>query len=388
MKANPTMSGRATAALLPLGIFTAALGLTWLVARSGGSGTETRRQEAGATRLTVEETPPDAAMALERSVRQLLRTGDLAAVVAGLQAAAKENPMTFFKVLGRLPAEPALMEALGPLIAEAAARLPWADPQAIVTLNGMRGSGWRTKAWRAYEATQVGKRPDAEVYEVCRQATGGFSIGGPLAQDAFAKRPGEFLTLLLERDDQNGVLYGMSEMFSRHHDKMEEAWQALLRSGSPLQRSQLAGFRLASHPTAETLAQTYAETGIAMGSRQGMKWVQQVYGNIGTGDHTALLNLVAQEPAATRNGLGMQLAGGMFTGSPPGELVQMLGMMTSGTAQETLLEGWIKGHAGGGSSQDPFAADGSNSGPALDERWVAQLPTERLRARARELMGK
>jgi hypothetical protein len=60
----------------------------------------------------------------------------------------------------------------------------------------------------------------------------------------------------------------------------------------------------------------------------------------------------------------LQKAGGMFTGSPPGELVQMLGMMTSGTAQATLLEGWIKGHAGAG---------GANSSPALDEGWVAQL---------------
>lgn len=305
-------------------------------------------------------------------VKSFLRAGDLAGAKAILRRLAERDPAAFFELLERLPGIPGIEDT----IRDAAARLPWNDPEITSLLNRIGTNSWRDLAWDSYTAPQIGLRPDEEVFELGMKARSSVHLSGvrKLMEDAAKRRPDEFLAYL-NRLGGTSIREEFFEMLIKHHPQRVGELFATIPNGSPganYDRAYVLQVRARCLPTAENLMDTLGDTG-SRGSYSGdlaAPFVYQTYRSATPEEKEKVLAAIAEQPPLARNRM---LAGLFFDGKPLSldEFSRVTSLYTSGSLQQEVLERWIEG-------QPDLSPD--------QRDWIARLPTERMRSRANELL--
>lgn len=305
-------------------------------------------------------------------VKSFLRAGDLAGAKASLRRLAERDPVAFFELLERLPGIPGIEDT----IRDAAARLPWNDPEITSLLNRIGTDSWRDLAWDSYTAPQIGLRPDEEVFEVGMKARNRVHLTGvrKLMEDAAAKRPDEFLAYL-NRLGGTSIREEFFEMLIKHHPQRVGELFATIPDGSPganYDRAYVLQVRARCLPTAENLLATLADTG-SRGTFSGelaALFSYQTYRSATPGEKEKVLAAIAEQPPLARN----RMLAGLFFDEKPlplDEFNRVTALYTSGSLQQEVLEQWIE-------SQPDLSPD--------QRDWIARLPTERMRSKANELL--
>jgi hypothetical protein len=308
-------------------------------------------------------------------VRAFLRAGNLAGARACLSELGERDPEAFFELLEKLPGIPGIED----LIKETAARLEWDKPRITALLNRIGPQQWRNEAWEAYTFARVGKLSDEEIFEVGSRADTIFSLGGVrrLMEDAAEKRTDSFLALLNNLGGTS-VREEFFEMLMKHQpERADELFDTIpdRNWGCNYDRGYVLQVRSRCLPTAENLLATLADLGES-GSASGTfapLFTYQTYSHATPEEKAKVLEVIAGQPPLTRNRM---IAGPLFYGDGPvssEEFSRLVDLYTSAGLQREALEQWLE------------------SQPNLDptkRSWVEQLPSEKLRQRANELMDK
>jgi hypothetical protein len=364
---------KAKALLLPCGMFLGALALTaaWRHETPVDPGDH---QAAGSVSAAPapHTAPPSPAESLLADIRRLLRAGDLDGARVALLHAAETDPQLFFGVLRDFPWAPGMDD----LISLAASGLPWGDRTSRATLNGIDRGLWRDIAWEGYIAAQIGKRPDEEIFAVATSAgpNEGDAPFRALVADAAEKRPKEFAAMLARQ--------GRSELWSQYfaalmkvHPELAGEIYGSIRNrpiGYETNRPEIFEVMAFAQPTAENLAATMKTAGTDV-SRDILSFMAAtVYGGATAEERPKILEVIAQQSPPSRQSTVTQLISENASMSFE-EFGQLVGVLGSGASQSAALRIWMGNHP----DLDPG-----------DRTWIDQLPTEKLKATANEMMDK
>jgi hypothetical protein len=352
---------------LPLAVFALFLGITVAARKTGGSTTvgETSASDRPASGQKSHREESTSA-----EVRRLLREGNLDGARAVLRDLADRDPVAFFKLLERLPG----LDGVEDIIRDAAADLPWNQSEITALLNRIGPHGWRDLAWGAYTTPRIGEFPDEEIFEVGIKARSHEHLSGVrlLMEDAAEKRHDSFLAYL-NRIGGTSIREEFFEMLMKHHPERAAEFIATVPDGSPganYDRAYMLQARARGLPTAENLMATLADTGshgIYSSDFAGLL-THQAYRGATPTERDKILEAIAAQPPLARNRM---LFGTLYEPPPPAEFARLVGIFTSGHLQQEALEQWV------------------NQQKQLDHAdrgWVESLPTDRLRAKAHELL--
>ncbi|HEY1122329.1 MAG TPA: hypothetical protein VGE67_12045 [Haloferula sp.] len=306
-------------------------------------------------------------------VKERLRAGDFEGAKGILRQLGERDPVAFFELLERLPGMPGIDDIIG----ETAARLPWNQPEITDLLNRIGTNSWRDLAWSSYTAARIGLRPDEEVFEVGIKARSHEHLSGvrKLMEDAAEKRPDRFLALLNHLGGTS-IREEYFEMLMKHHSSRAGEFFATIPDGSPganYDRAYVLQARARCVPTAESLIATLADTGSRgiYSADFAPLFTHQTYRAASPEEREKVLAAIAEQPPIARN----RMVDGLFFDDKPlpiAEFSRATSLYASGYLQRAALERWIK-------AQPELAT--------ADRSWIEQLPTEKMRARAHELLG-
>ena len=356
--------------ILPLAVFALSLGATMAVRKPGQTAshepTKEHENPTAPTKRHREQSAFD-------QIKAALRQGDPAGARGILKQLAERDPVAFFELLESLPGIPGMDE----LVAEAAARLPWNQPEITGVLNRIGPDSWRDVAWESYGAAQIGIRPDEEILKVVDDANTRLHLAGvrTLMLDAAEKRPEAFMALL-NREGGTGTREEFFEMVVKHHPEMADALFNSIPNANPganYDRGYVLQARARCLPTADNLMATLALTGSrgAYSGTYSCLFTHQAYDHANPAEKEKIIEAIASQPALARNTM---LTGALLYGDklvPLAEFSRLTSLYTSFTLQSIALDRWIE--------QQPELA-------TADRSWIEQLPTEKMRARARELL--
>lgn len=313
------------------------------------------------------------------AVHSLLRNGRIDDARELLRQLGEQDPVAFFKLLGRLPGLPGIED----IIRETAKRLPWNEQAITELLNKIGTDDWKTLAWQSYITAQVGLRSDQEIYEVGLEAGGnasGRSIIG-LLTDAAEKRPDAMLAIINRQSDMVINMMFFGEIMKFHPERASELFRSIPDGelGSAYNKSYILQTRIEALPTAENLQAVLLERGNRgiYDNNSGSFLVCSAASKANPQQKAKILEWIGTQPPIARNRL---LDGIVFSTVfeyndpiPPAEFSKVLNTYTSGYLQEQALETWLKRN---------------KELDQKDPNWIDQLPTERLRNHALDLRKK
>ncbi len=304
-------------------------------------------------------------------IRSALRAGDLETARAIFRELSERDPVAFFELLSRFPGLPE-MEGI---IKDASTRLPWDRPEITVLLNGIGPWEWRDLAWEAYTAARVGLLPDEEVFEVGTRSNWIRHCSGirTLLEDAAEKRPDAFWDFL-NRKGGTSLREEFFQAFLKHHpERASEFFHRIPDGdGANYDRAYVLQARSYTVPTVESLASTLEDLGprgIYSATFAGM-FTGHVYNHATEAEREKVLEMIAEQPPLARNRMISHILSDSAE-RPAEEFSRLLSYSTSGWQQREALDYWMK------------EQESLNSG---ERGWVDLLPTEKLRARANELL--
>ncbi len=356
---------------LPAAVFALSLATTMAARRRWPAAGETSAAVTPAT--TSRPTKTHREQNAFDAIKSALRSGDPARSKDILKRLSERDPVAFFELLEKLPGIPGIDD----LVRESAARLPWNKPEITSLLNRIGPHAWRDLAWESYGASQTGVRPDDEIMEV----VGGARVHGHLSgiqtliKDAAEKRPEAFIALL-NREGGTGIREFFFEEVLKHHPEMADELFASIPDGSPganYDRGYMLQTQARCLPTAESLMACLGAAGtrgIYSGTFAGL-FTYQAYRNANAAEKEKITEAIGSQPALARNRM---LAGPLLYEDKPlpaDEFNRLASLYTSSYLQAKALEHWIE--------QQPDLA-------TSDRGWVAQLPTEKMRAKANALL--
>lgn len=313
------------------------------------------------------------------AVRALLRDGKIDEARELLRQLGAQDPVAFFKLLGKLPGFPGMED----IIRKAAARLPWNQQSTIDLLNAIRPDDRCILAWQAYIGARVGTLSDDEIYSVGLKAEGNAGGGSliELFKDAAQKRPDAMLSIM---NGKSAMLLNMlffEEVMKCHPERAAELFNSIPDGapGSAYSKSYILQTRIKALPTAENLQAVLLERGSSgiYNADSDSFLVCSAISKASPRQKTEILEWIGTQPPIARNRL---LDGIVFStmfdyndSISPAEFSKVLDTYTSGYLQERALDNWLK------RNKD------------LDQKapnWIDQLPTERLRNHALDLRKK
>ncbi len=353
--------------LLAVAVFALFLGITVAARKTSGTTTASETPASDLPERTLKTHHEESTFA---EVRRLLREGDLDGARTVLRDLAARDPAAFFKLLERLPGIPGVED----IIRDAAANLPWNRPEITALLNRIGPHAWRDLAWGSYITPRIGEFPDEEVFEVSLKArTHQFlSSMGALMEDAAEKRPDSFLAYL-NRLGGTSIREAFFEMLMRHHPERAAELFATIPDNSPganYDRASILQARARCLPTAENLMATLSDAGDRGIYSADFAWLftYHTYRNATADEREKILGNIVVQPPLARNRM---LSGALHEPPPPAEFSRLVGLFTSGHLQQEALESWV--------------SESKQLDPA-DRGWIENLPTDRLRTKAHELL--
>ncbi len=356
---------------LPVVVFAIFLAITVAARKSGGTASSPAETPTPEQNTRITKMPREGSTAGE--VRKLLRAGDLAGAHAALHKLANRDPVAFFKLLERLPAIPGMED----IIRDAAGNLPWNQPGITELLNRIGIDVWRGIAWLSYTSAHIGKYPDEEIFEVGIKARPSASRSGVWAvmNHAAENNPDNFLAYL-NRIGGPAIREGFFELLMKFHPERAGDLYSTLPDeshGVNNDRSSILYLRARYLPTAENLMDVLGDLGNhgAYSADLAPLLTYDAYRHATPEEQEKILGAIAAQPPLARNRM---LFGPIHYNSeslPTAEFTKLVGFFTSGHLQREALEQWMKSEK----QLDP-----------ADRGWIEDLPTERLRARAHELL--
>lgn len=356
---------------LPAVVFAMALGGTYMTRNTGLAVASGATPAAGPSLPTKVRHREESAFA---KIHALLRAGDLQGARASLSELGERDPEAFFELLEKLPGIPGTED----LVKAAAAQLPWAKPEVTKLLNRIHPEKTRDEAWEAYTAARIGQIPDEEIFEVGSEAQTRMHLAGlrSLMEDAAEKRTDSFLAMLNKRGG-TGIREEFFEMLMKHHpERADELFDTIPDKnwGSNYDKAYVLQVRARCLPTAENLIATLEDT-----SKDGkfsptfiQLFTDQSYRHATPEEKVKILDTAASQPPLIRN----HMADGVVYSDDslsPTEFTQAIGLYASRSRQLEALEGWL-------GKQKAIDRD--------DRSWVEQLPNEKLRERANQLLDR
>lgn len=305
-------------------------------------------------------------------IRARLREGDFESAQALLRKLGERDAVAFFELLAKLPGMPGMDE----IVRDTAARLPWNMQEITDLLNRIGPPEWRDLAWGAYTGARIREVPDEEIFKVAIKAQTHVSYSSfrALMTDAAEKRPDSFLEIL-NRTGGTSIREEFFDILMKYHPERAAGLFDTIPSGSPgsnYDRRYILQARARGWPTTENLALTLKD----LGNRGAYSWdhattlVGHVYENATAGEREKVLEFIAEQPALARNRM---LSGALHRGEKPldpAEFAKVVSIYTTPLLQEEALQRWMESQ-----ELDPD-----------DETWIAVLPNERLRERAKQLI--
>lgn len=358
---------KATRLLIPPAVFLLSLGGTIgvLKLRTPASHQEEPSQAPAAKSKHREESTFS-------EIRALLRNGDVEGAKQLLRKLGQRDPVAFFELLAKLPGMPGADE----IIRETAALLPWNREEITNLLNRIGPPEWRDLAWGAYTAARIGELPDEEIFEVGIKAQShvSFSSIRELMTDAAEKRPDRFLEIL-NRTGGTSIREEFFDILMRYHpERAAELFTTIPSgsSGSNYDRRYILQARARGWPTTENLALTLKDLGERgiYSSDYATTLAGHVYERATPEEREKVLEFIKRQPALARNRM---LGGTLYRGEKPLEPVEfakIVEVYTTPLLQEEALQRWME-------SQELDPGDGT---------WIKELPNERLRERAKQLL--
>lgn len=364
--------------ILPVAIFGMSLAGTLIFRNSSISqpSTETNSLPSGSPTHRTKTTRTESTFA---AVRALLRDGKIEAARDLLHQLGQQDPVAFFKLLGKLPGMPGMEH----IIRETAARLPWNHHATTELLNHIKTDDWKILAWESYITAQIGLRPDQEIYDVGLKAGG--NAGGRcllgLFADAAEKRPEAMLAIINRQSDMVINMLFFGEIMKFHPERAFELFRSIPDGtpGSAYNKSYIRETLVEAMPTAKTLEAALQESG----DRGIYNWslgsflVCSAISKANPEQKAEILDWIANQPPIARNRLleGIVFSTHFDYNDPiaPEEFSKVLNTYTSGYMQEQALDRWLQ------RNKDLYPTN---------PNWIAQLPTERLRNHALDLRKK
>lgn len=312
------------------------------------------------------------------TVRGLLREGRIDEARVLLRELGEQDPVAFFRLLGRLPGLPGMEDAIRIM----GARLPWNKPVITDLLNGINEDDWKVLAWQSYISAQVGVLPDQEIYDVGLQAEGrasALSLTG-LFTDAAEKRPDAMLAIINRQGDMVINMLFFEQIMKFHPEQASELFRSIPDGelGSAYNKAYILQTRIKALPTAGNLQAVLLERGErGIYDSNGSFLVCSAASTANPQQRAEILEWIGTQPPIARNRL---LDGIVFSTVfdyndpiPPAEFSKVIETYTSGYLQEKALETWLKRNK-----------DLDQNHPG----WIEMLPTERLRNHALDLRNK
>jgi hypothetical protein len=306
-------------------------------------------------------------------IRALLRAGNQDGAREVMSALAERDPAAFLELLEKLPGMPGV-EAI---IRDSAARLPWNAPESWSLLNRIGPPDWRDLAWEAYASARVGQVPDEEILDASGKARVHVFMSGlqALMEDAVEKRPDEFLDLLNRKGGTSLREEFFNLLMKNHPDRAAELFSKIPSGsyGSNYDRRYVLQARARGLPTAENLELTIKDLGERgiYSTDYATNLVTGVCMNATPEEQDKVLAWISKQEPLARNRL---LSGVIFPGDKivsPQEFAKAVAVTSSPRLQEDFLTSWMESQ-----EMNPD-----------DRQWINDLPTERLRKRAEELLG-
>jgi hypothetical protein len=359
---------KATRLLIPAAVFLVALGGTVGVLKLASTPAPEQENDG----VAAASKPRHREESAFSEIRGLLRAGDIEGAKSALRRLGERDPLAFFELLAKLPGMPGVDD----IIRESAARLPWNTKEITALLNRIGPPEWRDLAWGAYTAARIGTVPDEEIFDVGIEARSHSSLSGirQLMEDAAEKRPDSFLEML-NRKGGTSIREDFFEMLMKHHPQRAAELFATIPKGSPgsnYDRRYILHARARGLPTAENLLATLKD----LGERGAYSWdhapslVFQVYSKATPEEREKILEAIASQPVLARN----RMLGGVFYESDktvsPEEFARVVKIYSTPLLQREALESWMESQ-----EMDPS-----------DRSWIHDLPTEKLKQRAQEIL--
>ncbi len=352
---------------LPVAVFALSLAITVAARKTGGTAAASEMPAPGRHAGIYKTHREESAFA---EVKKLLRAGDHGGALALLRRLADRDPVAFFELLERLPGLPGVED----IIRDAAGNLPWNQPEITALLNRIGPHQWRDLAWGSYTSARIGEIPDEEIFEVGGDARWHEHLSAvrKLMEDAAEKRPDSFLAYL-SHIGGTSVREEFFEMLMKHHPERAGEFFATIPDsnyGANYDRVYILQTRARCLPTAENLMATFSDTGSrgAYSADFAPLFTHQAYSNATPEEREKILETITAQPPLARNRM---LFGTLYDPPPAAEFSRLVGLFTSTHLQQGALENWV----GEQKQLDP-----------ADRGWIENLPTDRLRARAHELL--
>jgi len=309
-------------------------------------------------------------------LRALLRAGDLGAVQEELNRMAEAQPFLALEGIRRLANLDGQLDLATPA-GQAGRRLPWGDPRSVEALNlvGIRRYDSKPSAWGQYLAAQAGLHPPEEIYAEAQKAKCSHDDLQEIYVDwahGEARRDPMGFTALLAGPGSRDL--GLWREFFGGLEEQPDLYASVLDRIPPERRSfeplaAALGAWLYASPKLETLIQ--ASRFLPMTDISCMADLEASYSD--PDQREAFMTFFIQKQPYEQH----EMLGNMNFGNSGdmAELLPVLKLCPSLDSEITVVREW-------------FNASDLESPARSGDSWIDQLPSEKLRAETKKMLGR